>query len=86
MENKVVFIVEFAKKSDIDKSYTYGDRRNIYVVARDYNEAVHKATMYIESKLKSEHKILAEDGSLNNAEPDIYKPISVKIINEEIVW
>ena len=84
---KIMFIIEFAKKSDIDRGYvSYGDKISLYVIANDYNEAVRKASMHVENKLKKDYKILAEDGSLNGEKPDIYKPVSIKILHEEIIW
>ena len=82
-----MFIVEFAKQSDIDESsLSYCDKKTIYVIAKDYNEAVRKASMYIENKVKCDYKVLSEDGSLNNEGPDIYKPVSIKILHEDIIW
>jgi len=88
MENRKIFIVEFAGTET--GPWNYCDQKPIFVVAKDYNEAASKAMMYLEWKKenKPKKKVVDDEGSLlfNPREEENYKVIGVKIAGDEIVW
>lgn len=89
MENKKLFIVEFGTNRRQPRRF-FGEEESdsIYVIAKDYNEAANKATVYAESKLKKHKSLLTSDGSLNLEQIEEGPPqvIGVRLAGEEIIW
>lgn len=90
MEDKKLFIVDFEAKRRSRRVFgILGEESDsIYVIARDYNEAANKATVYAESRSKEPKNILTSDGSLNleEAEGGIPQVVGVRLAGEEIIW
>lgn len=95
MEDKYLFQVEFGDPNDSPTTISFnGPRiRPLFVVAKDYNTAVIKANMYLETKLEElkehDNKVLTGDGSLNpfgQSNKKIELVITaIRLINE-IIW
>lgn len=104
MSDKKLFLIEISDFELPRKAgkfiLSFSSNLPMYVVAKDYNEAFHKATFKIEElinerkqnerKVKNE-SIFDEDGSLR---PNIYPPeaqsepkiVNIKLIEEIVVW
>ena len=87
MEERKLFIVEFGgNNSDM---WNYCAQKPIYVVAKDYNEAANKATLYIEWKRENNpKKVIDDDGSLLNSDrkEEKYHVVAVKSAGDEVIW
>lgn len=80
-----LYIVTFGKL-DIPGWFSFGNgQKPVHVIAKSYDEAVEKATMYVE-ELQESKSIVGEDGSLNI--PDDYKLMvkSVQLACEAFIY
>ena len=91
-----LYIVEIANFGDGGRMspFSFGNQTIIYVVAKNYGEAVEKATYRLaelsaESVCKSNNSILDEDGSIKQhflGEKKEPKIVGVKLIEDIIIW
>lgn len=88
MEEKKLFVVEFGEAEIGYTSYCNCSQKPIFVVARDFNEAANKATLYVEYKKanKPPKKVLDSYGDLIKEKEEDIKIKTVKLAGEEVVW
>lgn len=99
MEDKIVFVVkvvnlDLPRPSNVMMFSNTPFHTQIYVVARDYSEAIMKANMKIESIVQEQKKqpnnILDADGSLKYGVVNLDKKepriVGIDIFDEIFVW
>jgi hypothetical protein len=94
MEEKKLFYVEFGEPRPSGfMQFSFGNPglSPVYVVAKDYNEAVNKAMVYAEFKKEFNKKgsILDENGSLRNTvknDDEEIKIRSIAVISDDVIW
>ena len=98
MENKLFQVeiknFEFPRKNQ-GFMLSFSNSVPMYVVAKDYNQAFHKASLKIETLVKEQKEntksesILDEDGSLIRNKPmfeEEPKIIGIRLIEDIVVW
>lgn len=89
MKNSNLYLVEFGDP-DITTSWVSSKYPPAYVVAKNYNEAASKGSLWLEYKLSENKKggILDADGSIDRSKIEYEIPTvkSVKLVCTEVVW
>lgn len=87
-EKKILFVVDIGRISERDQYLSLEPNyKSIFVVARDYNEAANKASLWLEYKIQNRSKrVLTHDGSLDTEEYIPPKILGIKMAQDEVLW
>ena len=87
MKDLKLYIVEFGKPELGGMSF-FGSRgpSPVFVMAKSYDEAEHKAMAYMASKPSDKKSVIDRDGSLNIPNGEDLMVKSVRLACDEIIW